>query len=53
MVVKVTNDIKTIIFKFYSKSDSKRIELLLFKATELLSNQASTDRTELASKVTV
>lgn len=37
-IFKVTNDIRTIAMKFYTKDDVKKIEALMFKAGEILAN---------------
>ena len=37
-IFKLTNDIKTIAMKFDQRSDVKKIEALLYKASEILSN---------------
>ena len=37
-VFKVTNDIRTIAMKFNQRADVKKIEVLLYKASEILSN---------------
>jgi hypothetical protein len=48
-VFKVTNDIKTIGIKFEQRADTKKLELLIVKASEILGNYKHTG--EVARKL--